>query len=159
MLKQVSRLTGEVGYHGAGILFYHRDKNTTRVLLGKRAIEPSLGAWSLPGGKRDTRDMKSYLKCAIRETFEEFNEHNSIRKILTEAEIREVMNQRSEGLRLYLPPFFFWQTFVIEVPSPPSLKEWPRHNYEFSAVAWHDTKALPPRTHFGVRYALARSGL
>lgn len=123
-------------WKGAGILFWKIEKGKVYVHLGKRAVKPDFGQWSVPGGGMDTKDKGDYLACAIRETNEEYF---SYKKVLKKSSIK--------GLNYFvykIPMIFKYVTYFVKVKNLN-----PNPNFEFSKTAWFNINLLPLDTHEG----------
>jgi 8-oxo-dGTP pyrophosphatase MutT (NUDIX family) len=70
--KAIKRCLSEGPYRGGGVLFFRRHPDGSRtILLFRRSHQPGKGLFSIPGGKMDASDHGSFVRCAIRETWEE----------------------------------------------------------------------------------------
>lgn len=120
-------------YHGAGIIFWTRDKNQqVRILIGKRSMSPQNHRWSFPGGGwelKDGYDVKgkvAYTMTAIRESGEEMG-----------------MPVEHADKLVYLwalhAPLFHYQVYAYELDhqkNPPFISE-------FSEARWSLLTELP----------------
>ncbi len=128
-------------YHGAGMLFYHRDPHeNVHILLGRRISRPGLGKWSVPGGGYESDDgimmgRRDYRSTAIRETSEE---------------IARSVTDCSLIWRLHLPGFH-WELFSTESED----MNIPNYNCEFSQMSWFPIAELPSDTLFLIKNQVA----
>ena len=124
-------------YKGAGILFWKQSKGRIYVHLGKRAVKPDFGTWSVPGGGMDDKDKGDYLTCAVRETNEEYFSYKQVLK-------REKMTGKNYYV-YKIPMVMTYVTYFVKI------KEiFPKPNHEFSKTAWFDIDLLPIDIHPGV---------
>ena len=127
-------------YFGAGLLIWSQDdQGTIFVLLGKRAINPGMGKWSISGGKWDAEDIDEkgdpdYLKTALRETKEE---------------IKFIINYDETFMHLWNSriPFFHYIVYAHQLPARRQFN----HNNEFSELGWFPVDALPSPCEVFVR--------
>jgi len=133
-------------YTGAGILFYKKNKDGEFIHLGKRTINPNKGEWSIPGGKKESKDI-DLLYTAIRETNEEYFLNKNVIKY------NDLKTKTLKHKDITFPFVFEYRIFLIKVKNiNPVL---PKYSFsEFSKVGWFNLKELPNRTHFGVLSAL-----
>jgi len=131
-------------YKGAGILFYKREEGNLFISLGKRTVRPQKDYWSIPGGKMEAKDRRSFLDCAIRETREEYFSRNL-------SLFPSVTIDEESKCRVIIPLIFEYYTYLANVTGI-ELKFIP--NWEFSKIEWFNVNHLPAKTHLGVRYAL-----
>jgi 8-oxo-dGTP pyrophosphatase MutT (NUDIX family) len=127
-------------YIGAGILFWHIDKNKEiSVLLGKRKFGFDKGTWSIPGGGWDrnkdsfAENKPNLLKTALRETDEEIG-----LKIPDKKYLRFLWGKSNY--------FFLWKTFAVKSNSKFKVKKF---KSEFSSISWFSISELPkPLNYF-----------
>lgn len=107
-------------YKGAGILLLRHNGTGFEALLGRRAIKPEIGKWSIPGGRMESKDI-SFRSCAEREFLEE-----------TGININAIEHKNCSFMRIYLP-YFSWQTYFVLTKG-----EFPKMRicHEFSEVRW-----------------------
>lgn len=144
-------------YHGAGVLFWVKGAESgIEILLALRKYNPNKDTWSIPGGGLELQDGRDLIRCALREAREEgFGGDPIVEAALIDAQNRELMQLDSRSVRIRLP-FFNWRTLLVELPHKPD--SWPKNIHEFSRAEWFSLKALPPRTHLGVRWVLFHRG-
>jgi 8-oxo-dGTP pyrophosphatase MutT (NUDIX family) len=131
---------------GAGIIFYKRENGQVFVALGLRKGKPHAGYWSYAGGKLDPTD-KSYFDCALRESREEFFNHNlSLFNIIPP---ENMTPGKRVGINVY---FIRWDAYFIDVSDIPVVFE--RQKSEIDDICWYNIKQLPAKTHVLIRYEI-----
>lgn len=110
-------------YHGAGILLAVKDKNTFRVLLGKRTKKLFHGKYCIPGGFCEKGETE--YQTARRETREEAG-----------FDIEEIKATALGSWSLRLP-FFSWKTFFFVAENEPLLSM-----DEFSDLGFFEIKKV-----------------
>lgn len=132
-------------YQGAGLLLLKFENGKINLLLGKRAISPHKGVWSVPGGKLSRNDKGSLWETACRETAEECFDNSTL--------IKERLKNASAlcSSSIWIPGVFKYKTYVVDVSSKNLIVN---HNWEFKDLKWFDINNLPERLHLGVKYTL-----
>lgn len=130
-------------YRGAGVLFYHVAENgQPYVFLGKRAIEPLAGCWSIVDGRAE--EGETYEQCAAREAKEETGASATVLG-LDRGWMDVVKSSHSSDCML--PPYYCWRTFMVRLPAMPASERWPKpqpgHAFEFAELSWHPLSHLP----------------
>lgn len=133
-------------FKGAGLLFFKTINNQKLILLGKRAINPHKNFWSVPGGKMSSRDEGDFWKCALRETKEEFFDHNFLTFDKTISNLIPLKKSR-----IVIPNIFEYWTFLIDITDLDIVF---KPNWEFIEIKWFELDDLPEKTHLGVKYSL-----
>ena len=126
--KQVCAACGEAYYHNAKpcaavIILDHAG----RVLLGRRAIEPALGLWDLPGGFCDPDETPE--ACAVREVMEETGCTIRIERFLDH--LIDVYGSGGD----HTLNAVFTARIVTGEPTPAD---------DVAELRWYDLTALPP---------------
>lgn len=129
---------------GAGVLFMKETPQGYKVLLGKRAISPGRGKWTIPGGKCEKNE--SARETALREAREEVPSINLTGK-------SKYKRGALFGGYTAVLPFFKFKTIFVML-NRRYIKKKIRHNFEFLEVKWFSIDTLPNNLHWGVKEAV-----
>jgi 8-oxo-dGTP pyrophosphatase MutT (NUDIX family) len=100
IVKGIRRCLSEGPYKGGGVLFFRRQPDgSKKILIFRRNHQPGKGLFSIPGGKMDASDHGSYVRCAIRETWEETR--------------LNILPEDVEGVISISIPCFRWKTQLV----------------------------------------------
>lgn len=139
----MERLKTYLQARNAGIIFYFNGPKDREILLVERSFGRGRGLWGGSGGKWNASDA-SLWKTAVRETLEEFGDHDVFRLAR-----RPFMagHQEPDGWEMSPFPYHF-KFFFISVAAKPSLDEWPSRRAmncnEWSRSQWFAVSCLPP---------------
>lgn len=143
--KGYRKLKNSKPYHGAGILFWHKDDaGQLYVLLGVRKYHPQKGMWSIPGGKWEAEDsyngnMKpNYQAAAVRETWEEIR-------------VRVEDPEQLAFLWSMHMPFFHFVVYACRLPEKRTIVPY----QELSELKWFPVGSLPAESVGFVRLQVA----
>ena len=125
------------------LLYSHGPDGELQLLLGKRALNPGRGTWSIPGGKVEAAE--SFWQAACREVSEEIG--------IPVNRFDGGGVEESASLRILIPPFFSWRTFLVPMPANVQRLTISR---EFHDCRWFPVDALPEPLHWGVKGAVKR---
>ena len=125
------------------LLYSHDSAGRLEVLLGRRACNPGIGIWSIPGGALDGGE--TFWQAARREVEEELG--------IPQACFGSGRETDLPSVRIVIPLLFYWRTFLAPMPrSAPEL----RLSREFHECHWFAADALPKPLHYGTRRAVRR---
>ena len=140
MIKKVKKY---LHTRNAGILFYSRGVQGVQVLLVQRNLRPGHGCWGGSGGKQE-RWESSLWQTAVRETLEEFGDHDIF--ALARASYESVGGE--PPFVEVGAPFYHFRLYLMAMAEKPSLLDWPSrratHSREWYNADWFSIDHLPP---------------
>jgi ADP-ribose pyrophosphatase YjhB (NUDIX family) len=156
MLEHIRHYWKKMPYHGAGVLFSHRQSDGGwEVLLFKRAINPDRGVWSIVGGRCETNE--TYREAAFREAAEEAFAGKPVVGELTEYLVDGFTVESAREQVRGFHPIFGWRNYLVELKARPPDSRF-RLNWENESLDWFPARQLPNEVHPGVRSLVRHFG-